>query len=76
MRRQEFSGLSHRGVETKPHRPVGERPYVSARNEETAMKFSFSSRPKAWWQFLFPAVALIGIVAFMLVPGCDLRWHI
>ncbi len=40
------------------------------------MKFSFSSRPKAWWQFLFTAVALIGMVLFTLLPGCDIRWHI
>ena len=43
--------------------------------EGTEMRFRFSFRSEAWWQVLFPALALICVVAFVLVPGCYHRWH-
>lgn len=32
-------------------------------------------RRQAWWQVVFPLLALISIGAFTLVPGCYHRWR-
>ena len=39
------------------------------------MNLRFSARPAAWWHLVFPTLAVIYLVAFVLVPGCYLRWH-
>src|SRR6266540_3814954 len=39
------------------------------------MNFRFSARPAAWWHLVFPTLAVICLIAFVLVPGCYLRWH-